>query len=227
MSTGNPAQTPALGSGFALPMFITAENRYFAGFLMFLIAAVLYLTSNHVHLFPPQFLPMTWVDQAVPFAPWTVWIYLSEYIFFGIIYALTRNYANLNKYWYSFVGLQIVSVTIFWIWPTTYPRDSFPLVGDMANWTNYAFASLRASDTPANCCPSLHVSSVYLSSFVFLEEQKKKFPFFFIWGTLIALSTLTTKQHYLVDVISGLVMALLFYWTFHKWIPYRGVQAKR
>src|SRR5579859_1906003 len=46
MSTRNPAQSPVLGSGWALPLFITRDNRYFAGFMMFLIAAVLYLTSN-------------------------------------------------------------------------------------------------------------------------------------------------------------------------------------
>jgi membrane-associated phospholipid phosphatase len=229
MSSRNAAQTPMLGSNWALPLFITKENRYFAGFLMFLIAAVLYLTANHIHLFPPQLLPLSWVDQAIPFLPNTVWFYLSEYIFFGCVYALTRDYVNLNKYWYSFVALQLVSVAIFWIWPTTYPRDGFPLTTDLNSWTYYAFSSLRETDTPANCCPSLHVSSVYLSTFIFLDEQKKKFPFFFVWGTLIALSTLTTKQHYLIDVVTGFIMAVIFYWTFHRWIPYGkpGAQAKR
>jgi membrane-associated phospholipid phosphatase len=223
MSVRNPAQPGALGAGFSLPIFINKQNKFFFGFIMFFSAAVMYTASNRLHIFPPQLLPMTRIDEAVPLVPWTLWIYLSEYFFFAIIYAITRDYTNLNKYWYSFLALQTVSVTIFWLWPTTFPRDLYPIPADIDQITYYAFQSLRATDTAANCCPSLHVSSVYLSTFVFLDEQKRKFPYFFVWGTLIAFSTLTTKQHYLVDVIVGMVMSVIFYYVFHRWIQYRPV----
>jgi len=216
---------------WSLPLFINRGNKNLCGVILFLTAAGLYLPSNHIHIFPPQYLPMSWVDLAVPFMPNTMWIYISEYIFFITVYWASRNYMNLNKYFYSFLALQSVSVAIFWIWPTTYPRSDFPLPEDLGPITHAVFSWLRTTDTPANCCPSLHVSSVYLSTFIFLDEQKKKFPFFFCWGTAIAVSTLTTKQHYLVDVVAGLVMAVAFYWVFHKLIPYRfspsADQAKR
>ncbi len=210
-----------------LPLFLTQRTKYYAAFIVFICASTLYLTSNHIHLIEPILLPMSWIDHAVPFWPNTVWIYISEYIFFFAVYVTARDMENCNKYLYSFMALQIVSVSIFWIWPTTYPRDQFPLPEDMNALTYYVFSSLRAADTPANCCPSLHVSSVYLSSFLFLDEQKRKFPFFFFWGSLIATSTLTTKQHYLVDIIAGLGMAIIVYWIFHKLIPYRPVAALR
>lgn len=196
---------------------------------MLLLAALLYLPANHFHLYPPQLLPFWWLDTVVPFIPETVWIYTSEYIFFIVVYITCKDMVNLNKYFYSFLVLQISSVFIFWFWPTTYPRELFPLTNDLDPLTHYVFSALRVTDTPANCCPSLHVSSVYLSSFIFLDDQKKKFPFFFLWGTAIAVTTLTTKQHYLIDVIAGLAMALVAYWVFHKYVPYRyrGAQAKR
>jgi membrane-associated phospholipid phosphatase len=227
MSVRNPAQSPALGTGITLPIFINKQNKFFYGFVMFFSAAVMYMASNRLHIFPPQLLPMTRIDEAVPLVPWTLWIYLSEYFFFAIVYAITRDYTNLNKYWYSFLALQTVSVAIFWIWPTTFPRELYPIPVDIDQITYYAFQSLRATDTAANCCPSLHVSSVFLSCFIFLDEQKRKFPFFIIWGSLIALSTLTTKQHYLVDVVVGTAMAIVFYWVFHRWIQYRPVSSKR
>ena len=215
-----------------LPLFITNDNKYRVGVMMCLLAVALYLPSNHIHLFEPQMLPMTWVDRWIPFLPNTVWIYLSEWLFFISVYIASEDLMNLNKYFYSYVALQCVSVIIFWLWPTTYPRTLFPLTPELNPVTNWVFSHLRVMDTPANCAPSLHVSSVYLSSFIFLDDQKSKLPLFFTWGTAIAISTLTTKQHYVVDVVSGFLMAAVTYYIFHRLIPYRipaplGAQAKR
>src|SRR3989338_3491259 len=112
----------ALESDWSLPIFLTRRNKYRAGLIAAFVATVLYLTSNHFHLIQPILLPMTWIDRTVPFLPNTVWIYTSEYIFFATVYILTRDMVNTNKYLYSFLALQAVSVTIFWVWPTTYPR---------------------------------------------------------------------------------------------------------
>jgi membrane-associated phospholipid phosphatase len=215
--------TQILPNSRALPLFINRENKYPIGLFLFTIATAIYLTTNHFHLFPPQYLPMTWVDLAVPFLPNTVWIYMSEYYYFAVIYVLCKDMVNLNKYFYSFLSLQFISCVIFWAWPTTFPRDLYPLPSDLNAVTSYVFGTLRQTDTPANCCPSLHVSSVYLLSFIFLDEQRKLFPFFFIWGTAIAFSTLTTKQHYLVDVLTGFLMAVIHYWFFHRKVSYRPV----
>jgi membrane-associated phospholipid phosphatase len=217
------------GPGWALPLFITARNKHAVGALVIGVTSFLYLFSNHVHFSVPQLLPLSAIDRAIPLLPWTVWIYLSEYVFFVAVYLVCRDLANLNKWFYSFLSLQAVSFAIFLLWPTTFPRDLYPLVpAEMDRFTLAAFTALRQGDTPANCCPSLHVSSVYLSTFIFLDDQKEKFPFFFLWGTAIALSTLPTKQHYLVDVIAGFLMSVLFYRIFHRYVVYRPLaQASR
>ncbi len=212
----------ALSPPWCFPIFVTRNNKYWMGFGLFIFAVLLYLSSNHYHFIEPRLLPMSWIDQAVPFIPHSVWIYISEYFFFLVVYMTCQDMVNLNKYFYSFLILQTVSVAIFWIAPTTYPRDQFPLPETLDTLTYLVFANLRVTDTPANCCPSLHVSSVYLSSFLFLKEQPKKFPLFFTWGTAIALSTLTTKQHYLIDVIAGILMAVMTYWFFHRIVTYKS-----
>jgi membrane-associated phospholipid phosphatase len=210
-----------LSKNFALPLIINEENRHPIVFVFGIMGVLLYVGSNHFHFSSPRLLPMSWVDYGTPFIPQTVWIYISEYVFFIAVYFNCKDMINLNKYVYSIMGLQIVSVIIFMIWPTTYPRELFPIPKNIDFFTYFIFNSLRTADTPASCCPSLHVSSVYLSSYVFLDDQRKKFPFFFLWGTLIAISTLTTKQHYLIDVISGLFMSIGTYGIFHKLFNYR------
>lgn len=204
-----------------LPIFLKRENKYPVGVAVFFLAAVLYMTSNHFHVFPPRVLPMSWVDERVPFLPSTVWVYATQGLFFAAVYSTCRDMVNLNKAIYSLLALEILSVAIFWIWPTTYPRDRFPLPHDLNSATYYFFDWLRKTDDPANCFPSLHVSGVFLASFIFLDEQREKFPFFFVWGCLLSASALTTKQHYWVDAVAGVLLAVAMFWIFHRYISYR------
>ncbi len=214
-----------------LPLFITETNRIPVGIAMFLFSAAVYLASNHYGLFPPTSLPMTRLDLAIPFIPQTVWLYISEYAYFGVIYLGCRNFGNLNRYFYAYLTLQLLSVGIFCLWPTVYPRELFPLPDHLDPLTRFVFANLRVTDTAANCCPSLHVSSVLLSAFLFLDEQRERFPFFLTWGILICLSTLTTKQHYVIDIVAGAAMGAVAWFLFHRKVRYRapaaGAQAKR
>jgi len=199
----------------SLPLFLKEENKVLSGFSLFAVMMAVYLLSNHFHYFPPQFLPLTWVDHHVPFMPNTFWIYNSEYFYFIAVYMTSSNLQNLNKFLYSTLTMVLFSCIIFSIWPTTYPRELFPLPQDLNYLTYHTFSMFRISDTPANCCPSLHVSVVYLLSFIFLNEKRNLFPYFLGWATAIAISTLTTKQHYLLDVIAGITNAIFFYWIFH------------
>jgi membrane-associated phospholipid phosphatase len=225
-----PAPATSTRHFCSLPLLIHDGNKALYGLGLAVITAFLYLTSNHFHIFEPRLLPMTWLDQVVPFVPQTVWVYTSEYYLFVAVYLTCKNRENINRFVYAFLCQQVISTIIFWAWPTTYPRELFPLPDTLDPATHLIFTILRFGDSPANCCPSLHVSSVYLSSFMFLKEQRGKFPFFFLWATSVAITTLTTKQHYLVDVVVGLFSALFFYWLFSECIGYRaadGLQAKR
>ena len=113
----------------ALPIFMTQANKYWVGAFLASVAIALYLPANHFHFFPPQLLPLSWIDGNVPFLPYSVWVYVSEYIFFVAVYFTCRDMVNLNKYFYSFLVLQTISVLIFLIWPTTYPREQFSVAG--------------------------------------------------------------------------------------------------
>lgn len=213
---------------WSLPILIRDHNKWRQGFLLAVVTTFLYTTSNHFPIFKPQLLTMNWLDRNIPFIPYTVWIYGSECLFIFLTYFYCKNEENLNRYAYSFLTQQVFSVIIFWLWPTLYPRELFPLPETLDSLTHSAFYTLRIIDSPANCCPSLHVSSVYLCAFMFLHEQRKKFPLFFGWATAISLSTLTTKQHYVIDVATGVLTSILFFWIFSNRVRYlSGAQANR
>ncbi len=192
---------------------------------MYGMGYTLYYLTNHYPYFQPKPLPMTWIDHASPFLPYTVLIYISEYLFFACVYILLSTHDNINKYLYSFFLLQAVSCFVFVVYPTIYPREQFPVPQDIPGWLQSTWVWLRTQDAATNCFPSLHVSSVYLSAFAFrTDERRHLFWPFVIWGTLIALSTLTTKQHYVADIASGFTLAVVFYWWFHKRQAYQPIQ---
>lgn len=206
-----------------LPLFITPKIKYPAGAAMFAIAGFMYFITNHYPIFTPRELPMFGMDRAIPFVPWTVLVYVSEYFFFTVVYLVVRDMENLNKYIYSFFFTQGFSCLIFFFWPTIFPRELYPVPTDVNPVVGFVFNALRQGDAATNCFPSLHVSTVYLSAYIFRDEQPEKFPFFFTWATLIALSTLPTKQHYVVDIVAGFILSVAAYMIFHRWMPYRRV----
>ncbi len=204
-----------------LPLFMNGKLKYPVGALMFAASYFMYYMTNHNPLFEPKQLPLTWVDQVTPFIPLSVLIYISEYFYFAFVYILLRKSENINKYLYSFFSLQAVSCVIFIIFPTIYPRENFPVPEDTPQWLAAIWHWLRNQDAATNCFPSLHVSSVFLSAFVFWDDdQKNRFYQFMVWSIFIALSTLTTKQHFVADLISGLTLALFFFWLFHRKVQY-------
>jgi membrane-associated phospholipid phosphatase len=204
-----------------LPLFLNAGNKHRVGWLWALILGALYMSANHQNFFEPYVLQMTWIDREMPFLPWTFWIYASLYVLYGVVYLTSRDMKNTNQYLYAILALQTVSVIIFWIWPTTFPRGDYPIPEDTNAVLKWVFENFRKIDTPKNCAPSLHVSSCYLSSFVFLQERRKLFPFFFIWATAVAFTTLTTKQHYVIDIILAIPLAVGCWWFFHRKAQYK------
>jgi len=204
-----------------LPHLLTQKNKYIIGIAGLTFSTSLYSFTNQIQFFHAQNLPYGPVNKMIPFIPESIWIYLTHSILFISAYLYAKDIKNLNKYFYAFLTMQLITCGIFLIFPTTFPRENYPLLAEnMDAWTYLVFKMARLLDTPANCFPSQHVASVYLASFLFLEDRKNAFPFFFIWATLISITTLTTKQHYLADIPSGLLVAVFCYWLFFKKIKY-------
>lgn len=205
-----------------LPLFIHKNNRV----LMALFCGVAfffgYSIPNHYHIFPPVQLPLTALDRAVPLMPWTIFVYMSEYVLFISAYFTFRDELTRNKYIWAYFGVLTVGAVFFIFFPTTYPRHDYPLPLDMNPFIYRAFAALREADDPSNCFPSMHVTCCFLTAYAFLEktESRRSFWIYFAWATVIALSTLPTKQHYIVDVMSGLALSACGYWVFFKKAKY-------
>jgi membrane-associated phospholipid phosphatase len=182
---------------------LTYRNRWLCFGAVFVYAWILYFASNHQTLVPARFLPLTAVDTRTPFLPWTGWIYAAVFVMPVFACLAARTDADVRALVFSFAGMITLDTIVFIAYPTVYPRPVFRFV----SWTGFPLALVRLGDTPLNCFPSQHVSVAFLTAFYLRRFSKS-------WGTpclllaiAIAISTLTTKQHYFWDVIAGALAA--------------------
>ena len=90
------------------------------------------------------------------------------------------------------------------------PRPDIAVDG----WPRYFFEAIYRVDGPHNLFPSLHVSSVSYIGFVNWRFCKKFRVLSVIFAVLICLSTLTVKQHAVLDVLGGLSLGWSAFYVF-------------
>jgi membrane-associated phospholipid phosphatase len=180
------------------------------------INAVLYLVPNHYLFHPATRLPWTLVDDTVPFVPMTLWIYFSDYFLVASAFMLMVTWGEVKRFAQAYFALIITGAVVHTLWPTVFPREAFPIMG--MGFTERAFTTLRQIDLPTSCLPSMHVAGSYLAAFSLWKHRQRIFVTFTSWATAVAVSTLTAKQHYVIDVLAGLLMAAGF-WALFFWAP--------
>jgi hypothetical protein len=140
-------------------------------------------------------------DHAVPFLPETAWVYQSLFIFLPLTTLAQRDSASLIRFASGFCLLVLAFSTIFWFYPTQI-QDHPPLAH-----VSWAYDHLvTAVDGRRNAFPSLHAAlTVYAGSSLIRLQSKNRFARCgaILWILALLLSTLTTKQHILVDLIFG------------------------
>jgi len=164
-----------------------------------------YLFPNFYSGFSPSLLPLWGIDLAMPFLPWTFVVYLSDYILALSAIVLINDRARFYSYArVSFLTLFFCG-SFFLFFPTTYPRPVYP---EVANPLVAFLMSLVGSyDTPNNCFPSMHVAITAGTVYCLRYLSRKLVITYSIWAIFIFISTLTTKQHYFVDILGGLAVA--------------------
>lgn len=171
--------------------------------LAYAVFSVLYLGAAALPRAVPVTLSPSALDTAIPFLPWTVWAYLSQFPFLGFVYWQACGTVAWARNLRGMLAATGASVAIFVLYPTRIPRETI----DADPATTLAFNLLYWTDPATNCLPSLHVSLALLGASGFWPERPRLAGACLAWAALITISTLTTRQHYVVDVLAGIVVA--------------------
>lgn len=148
------------------------------------------------------------LDDRIPVVPIFIVFYLGSYIFWTFNYILVSRVSKDNCYRLAISDLlgKLTCFIIYITFPTTNIRPDITTSGVF--WDMLKF--LYKADAANNLFPSIHV---LVSWYCFAGiRNNKNIPawyrcFSLFMALMISISTLTTKQHVIVDVIAGVVLA--------------------
>jgi membrane-associated phospholipid phosphatase len=170
-----------------------------------LLLVVLFELPARFHLAEPAILTRSVVDDSIPFLEWTIWIYATYYPFLIVAVWLTRDDRRRSDAVYGMLLASAIGLAIFTLWPTAIMREDPSLAGA----TGFLWRLLFSVDTMVNALPSMHVAHTCLAAVALGGRSRRWRVIATGWATLIVLSTLTTKQHYAIDVPGGFALAAL------------------
>src|SRR5437868_7731918 len=103
---------------------------------------------------------------------------------------------HLRRTFAAYLAVWLTAYAIFLLYPTAAPRPQ-NVVGD--GFAAWASRFLYEADPPYNCFPSLHVAHSFVSALTCYAVHRRVGMIATGAAALVALSTLFTKQHYVVD----------------------------
>ena len=120
----------------------------------------------------------------------------------------------------AFIFAWIVAFACFLVYPTFGPR---PKAFDGDGFLAWTLKEIYSADDPYNCFPSLHVAQCFLAAFAAYCVNRGVGWAAGVWATLVAISTVYTKQHYVADVIGGTILATAGYLIFMRGHPREAI----
>ena len=145
------------------------------------------------------------IDDKIPFVEWSVLVYVLWFPLIAL-FPIVLFYVNEEAYVFYITAMfmeVVLSVICYMIYPTTFKR---PKPSDKLSGKLMAIV-FKGSYRGVNCAPSLHCSSCYLIIFTALMAMHNVTGIIsIIVAVAIVISTMTTKQHTVIDVLSAIPM---------------------
>ena len=192
---------------------VLAERGWGLAVSLLLIPAILgtnliYDGLNHG---PNRVFLRTPLDEALPVVP-----------IFAIPYVSLIPYIGVSLVAFLFFRIRVyrsAAITMIVVWFISYAFYFFlqsyiarpPVTG--TDPFSGMIRSVYASDQPFNDFPSLHTSLSTIIAIHWWRADRRAGIAAVIWTALIVMSTVLIKQHYLADVVGGLVLAGVTSWA--------------
>jgi membrane-associated phospholipid phosphatase len=159
------------------------------------------------------------LDAALPVVPPFVipYVSLEPLVYFTLIVFLLFRTKVFQSAALAVITVMLISYLFYFFFQTEVIR---PILTATDLFTRM-IRDVYAGDNPFNDFPSLHTSVSTILAIRWLRFDRRAGILASIWAVLIVASTVLIKQHYVADVISGLLLALGASWLFGRLILQR------
>ena len=161
--------------------------------------------------------PYSPLDHFMPLRPTWSLVYGAFYLFLILLpIFVVHHQEHIRRTFLAYLTVWTSAYVCFVVYPTVAPRPE-EVIGD--GFGTWGLRFLYSADPPYNCFPSIHVGHSFVSALTCFRLHRRLGVVATICASLVALSTLYTKQHYVADVVAGIFLACAGYAMFLRNYP--------
>jgi membrane-associated phospholipid phosphatase len=152
------------------------------------------------------------IDGEIPYWAWTWVFYYSGYLYSilwagMLVWRLPSN-SFIRVFW-AYLWMILIGAILHWFIPTQPPWPD--QIGTVQGWVKETTGML-----PFACFPSMHVALAVFPACIglFVLKSRTVKVLSVIAAILISISTISAKEHYVLDLLGGVILAApaCLYW---------------
>lgn len=157
----------------------------------------------------------TQLDELVPFVPESVFVYASVFAAAFLPVFVVRSRALFRRVALAYAATIALSLACFALVPVTSRelRASADAL-DPSRFVEWGVLLIYRLDPATNLFPSLHLSIAVVAALSAWAVRPLYGVVSLLWVALVAVSVLTVKQHFAVDVLAGSALGAAAYALF-------------
>jgi len=179
-------------------------QAYYVGVYFIIAELTRFRTDIHHIAFP--------FEKNIPLLPALIFAYFMNFCVLAFAYVFVEDLAFFRKMVKAFFIGTTIHFIIFLAFPVEY--NLRPVVNPDQGWAYFLVYFYYWMDPPYNCFPSMHVSNCFLVAFLMHRYRSWLSWILHPIAISVAVSVVLVKQHYVVDVVAGFLVA----WGVNAWV---------
>jgi len=145
------------------------------------------------------------IDDKIPFIPIFIIPYLGYFVFILITIVQLWNTEYLNSFFISYILVYLIAGLFWYLFPNGVRRPLIKRKDPFSKITSFIYSI----DEDSNGFPSAHIFGTLICSYFMFLISPNYWLLILITCITICVSTLFTKQHYIIDLIGGIAVFIL------------------